>query len=329
MLRIFVSFRSVLWLGLACLVLTKISWAQSAPNYPVRPIKLVVGFPSGASSDVVARLLAARLSDGLGQAITIENKPGAGSNLAADAVARSAPDGYTLLLTTVANAINATLMPSTGFDILRDFSPIALVASVPNLVVVHPSVPVKSMQELISLAKSKPNAIMYASSGNGTGTHLAAELFNTMAHTQMVHVPYKGSPQAVTDLIAGRVMLMFSPTSTVLPHIKAGTLKALATTGTQRTSSAPDLPTVAETGLTGFEASVWFGLMAPKGTPRAIIDQLNKELTKLSGQEKWKELLATQGMDSLSGSPENFSEYLKADTAKWASIIKTAGIKAN
>lgn len=304
-------------------------WAQAPLNYPTKPIKLVVGFPPGASSDVVARLIANRMSEQLGQPIVVENRPGAGSNLAADAVARAAPDGYTLLLATVANSINATLMPSINFDILRDFSPIGLIASVPNLLVVHPSAPVKSMQELISAAKAKPGSIVYASSGNGTGTHLAAELFNSMADIQMLHVPYKGSPQAVTDLIAGRVTVMFSPTSSVLPHIKSGSLRALATTGAQRTSAVPDLPTIAELGLTGFEASVWFGLMAPKGTPSEIIDRLNRETVRLYTNEKFKEQLGTQGMDSLTSSTERFGEYLRLDTAKWARIIKNSGVKAD
>ena len=321
--------RSLLWVVIAICATSTSLWAQSNSNYPNKPIKLVVGFPPGASSDVVARLLATRLGESLGQPITIENRPGAGSNLGADAVARSAPDGYTLLLTTVANAINATLMPSASFDILRDFAPIGIVASVPNLLVVHPSVNVKSVQELIALAKSKPSSVIYASSGNGTGTHLAAELFNNMADIQMMHVPYKGSPQAVTDLIAGRVMVMFAPTSSVLQHIKAGSLKALATTGAQRTASAPELPTVAESGLAGFEASVWFGLMAPKGTTPDLIERLNRETAKLFTNEKWKEQLAAQGMDPLTSSSEKFAEYLRADTAKWARIIKSAGVKAD
>ncbi len=306
-----------------------LSNAQTPTGFPNRPIKLVVGFPAGASSDVVARLVAQKLGENLGQPISVDNKPGAGSSIGADFVAKSTPDGYTLLLATVANAINASLMPNLSFGMNKDFAPIGLVASVPNLLVIHPSVPARSVKELIAMGRQSPDRLMFASSGNGTGSHLAAELFNSMAEVKMTHVPYRGSPQAVTDLIAGRVSILFSPTSSVLPHIKSGSLVALASTGSHRTSAAPDLPTVAESGLPGYETSVWFGLMAPKGTPKEIVDRLNRELLKLNVDDKFKQQLTTQGIDTKSSSPEQFSDYMKSEIVKWSQVIKSAEVKVD
>ena len=305
------------------------SFAQTSTSFPNRPIKLVVGFTAGTSSDVVARLVAQKLGESLGQPISVDNKPGAGSSLGADFVAKSAPDGYTLLLATVANAINASLMPNLAFDMSKDFASIGLVASVPNLLVIHPSVPARSVKELIAIGRQSPDRLMFASSGNGTGSHLAAELFKSMAEVKMTHVPYRGSPQAVTDLMAGRVSMLFSPTSSVLSHIKSGSLVALASTGAHRTSAAPELPTVAESGLPGYETSVWFGLMAPKGTPKDVIDRLNRELVKLNGDEKFKQQLTTQGIDTKFSSSEQMTEYMQAEIVKWSQVIKSAGVKVD
>ncbi len=306
-----------------------VSIAQTSSAFPSRPIKLVVGFTAGASSDVVARLVAQKLGEGLGQPISVDNKPGAGSSIGADFVAKASPDGYTLLLATVANAINASLMPNLAFDMSKDFASIGLIASVPNLLVIHPSVPARSVKELIAIGRQAPDRLMFASSGNGTGSHLAAELFKSMADVKMTHVPYRGSPQAVTDLMAGRVSMLFSPTSSVLPHIKSGALVALASTGAQRTSAAPELPTVAESGLPGYETSVWFGLMAPKGTPKDVIDRLNRELIKLNADEKFKQQLTTQGIDAKSSSSEQMTEYMQTEMMKWSQVVKSAGVKAD
>ena len=306
-----------------------VSIAQTSTAFPSRPIKLVVGFTAGASSDVVARLVAQKLGESLGQPISVDNKPGAGSSMGADFVAKASPDGYTLLLATVANAINASLMPNLAFDMSKDFASIGLIASVPNLLVIHPSVPARSVKELIAIGRQAPDRLMFASSGNGTGSHLAAELFKSMADVKMTHVPYRGSPQAVTDLMAGRVSLLFSPTSSVLSHIKSGALVALASTGAHRTSAAPELPTVAESGLPGYETSVWFGLMAPKGTPKDVIDRLNRELIKLNADEKFKQQLTTQGIDAKSSSSEQMTEYMQAEIMKWSQVIKSAGVKAD
>jgi tripartite-type tricarboxylate transporter receptor subunit TctC len=307
----------------------QVSRAQTNNSFPNRPIKLVVGFTAGASSDVVARLVAQKLSESLGQPISVDNKPGAGSSIGADFVAKAAPDGYTLLLATVANAINASLMPNLSFDMSKDFASIGLVASVPNLLVIHPSVPARSVKELIIMGRQSPDRLMFASSGNGTGSHLAAELFKSMADIKMTHVPYRGSPQAVTDLISGRVSILFSPTSSVLSHIKSGALVGLASTGTHRTSAAPELPTVAESGLPGYETSVWFGLMAPKGTPKDVVDRLNRELIKLNMDEKFKQQLTTQGIDAKFSSPDQMAEYMQTEMVKWSQVIKTAGVKVD
>ena len=301
--------------------------AQAQGAYPNKPLKLVLGFPPGSAADVVARLLAPRLGDNLGQPVVVENRPGAGSNIAGEAVARSPADGYTLLLGSVANAINATLSRNLSFDFARDFAPVSGVATLPNLLVVHPSVPAKNVQELIAAAKAKSDGLMYGSSGNGTAPHLSGELFNLMAGVKLVHVPYKGSPQAVTDLLAGRVLVMFSPASTVLQHIRAGSLRALASTGLTRTGAAPELPTVAESGLAGFETSVWFGLVAPLGTPADILDRLNRDTQRALAAPELKTQFTAQGVDAMGGSRDQLAAYIRQEIDKWARVIQASGAK--
>lgn len=212
---------------------------------------------------------------------------------------------------------------------VKDFTPIGLVASVPSLLVIHPSVPARSVKELIALGRQSPDRLLFASSGNGTGSHLAAELFKSMADIKMTHVPYRGSPQAVTDLMAGRVSILFSPTSSVLAHIKSGSLVGLASTGMYRTSAAAELPTVAESGLPGYETSVWFGIMAPKGTPKDVVDRLSRELLKLNSDEKFKQQLTTQGIDAKSGTAEQFADYMQTEITKWSQVVKSAGVKVD
>jgi tripartite-type tricarboxylate transporter receptor subunit TctC len=301
------------------------TWAQGA--YPTKPVKIVVGFPPGSAADIVARVVAARMGASLGQAFVVENRPGAGSNIAAEAVVRAPADGYTLLLGTIANTINTSLSKNLSFDFARDLAPVAMLASVPNLLVVHPSLGVRSVQELIAAAKAKPGEIMYGSSGNGTGPHLSGELFNLMTGVKLVHVPYKGSPQAMTDLLAGRVQLMFAPASTALPHIKAGSLRALASSGAQRTGIAPDLPTIAESGLPGFDTSLWFGLLAPASTPRDIADRLSREAGRVLAEAEVRNQLAAQGIDPLGGTPEQFAAYIGEETAKWARVVQASGAR--
>jgi tripartite-type tricarboxylate transporter receptor subunit TctC len=240
---------------------------------------------------------------------------------------RSAPDGYTLFLGSVANAINASLNKDLSFDFAKELAPVAGVAALPNLLVVHPSLPARSVRELIAAAKARPDSILYGSSGNGTSPHLSGELFNLAAGTKLVHIPYKGSPQAVTDLLAGRVQVMFSPVSTVLPQVKAGKLRALASTGLQRTPAAPDLPTVSESGLPGFETSIWFGLFAPWATPRDIVERLARETTRVLAAPELRSQLAAQGIDVLQKTPEQLAEYVREETEKWAQVVRTAGVR--
>jgi tripartite-type tricarboxylate transporter receptor subunit TctC len=300
-------------------------WAQGA--YPNRPVKIVVGFPPGSAADVVARIVAARMGEGLGQPLIVENRPGAGSNIAAEGVVRAPADGYTLLFGTIANTINTSLSKNLTFDFVRDLAPVAPLASVPNLLVVHPSLDARNVQQLIVAAKAKPGGILYGSSGNGTGPHLSGELFNLMTGVKLVHVPYKGSPQAMTDLLAGRVQLMFAPASTALPHIKAGTLRALASSGAQRAGAAPDLPTIAESGLPGFDTSLWFGLLAPVATPREIVDRLNREVARVLAEPAVRSQFAAQGIDVMSGTPEQFAAHIREETAKWARVVQASGAK--
>jgi len=301
------------------------AWAQGA--YPNRPVKIVVGFPPGSAADVVARIVAARLGEGLGQPLVVENRPGAGSNIAAENVARAPADGYTLLFGTIANTINTSLSKNLAFDFVRDFAPVAPLASLPNLLVVHPALAVHSVRDLILAAKAKPGEILYGSSGNGTGPHLSGELFNLMTGVKLTHVPYKGSPQAMTDLLAGRVQLMFAPASTALPHIKAGTLRALASSGVARAAAAPDLPTIAESGLPGFDTSLWFGLLAPASTPRDIVLRLNREIARVLAEPEVKAQLAGQGIDPMNGTPEQFAAHIREETMKWARVVQASGAR--
>jgi tripartite-type tricarboxylate transporter receptor subunit TctC len=302
------------------------AWPQSPP-YPAKSVRLVLGFPPASAADVVARVVAPRLGEGLGQPVIVENKPGAGSNIAAESVVRASADGYTLLLGTVANTINASLNKGLGFDFERELAPVAGLATAPNLLVVHPSLAVRSVKDLVAAARANPGGILYGSSGNGTAPHLSGELFNLMAGVKLVHIPYKGSPQAVTDLLAGRVLVMFSPASTVLPHIKAGTLRALASTGLQRASAAPELPTIAESGLAGFETAVWFGLFAPAATPREIIERLSRETAGALAAPELKSQLASQGIDVMASTPAQLGEYVRRETDKWAQVVQASGAK--
>ena len=299
----------------------------AAQDYPSRAVKIIIGFGPGATADITARVLAQRFNEKLGQQFVVENKPGAGSNLAADFVARAPKDGYTLLMATTANAINQTVSPNLSFDFVKDLAPVTLVASVPNVLVAHPSLGVASVPELIALAKSKPEQIFFGSSGVGTSTHLSGELFNQMAGVKLVHVPYPGSAQAIADVLTGRIALLFSPASTVLPHVRDGKLKALATTGGKRTAIAPELPTVAEAGLPGYETDLWLALLAPAGTPRAVIDTLSRAVNEALRVNEVVAPLRAQGIDPLGGTPEEFGRYLQTEVQKWETVAKAAGVK--
>jgi tripartite-type tricarboxylate transporter receptor subunit TctC len=306
-----------------------ITTAQAQANYPDKPVRVIVGFGSGAATDVTARVVAKKLGDILGQQFVVENKPGFGGNIGTGYVVKAPADGYTLLFGTVASTVHATLSPNLGFDFAKDLVPITIIGAVPNILVVHPSLGVKDLDGLIKLLKSQPGKIQYASSGVGTSPHLSAELFKDMAGVDMVHVPYKGSAQGVIDVIAGRVPVMFAPASTALPHITSGKLVAIATTQTKRAGIAPDLPTVSEAGLKGFDTGIWFGLMAPTGTPQPIIAKLSKAANEALKSPDVIEPLKKQGIDVVGGSQDEFAKYIQSEIAKWARVIKSAGIPIN
>jgi tripartite-type tricarboxylate transporter receptor subunit TctC len=301
--------------------------AARADDYPTRPIRVMVGFSAGTGADITARVVGQRMGQILGQQIVVENKAGAGSSLAAEFVARAPKDGYTLLIASIANPINAVVGSNLSFDFPKDFTPIVRLTTTPNILVVHPSIGVKSVRELIDLAKAKPDQLSFGSSGVATGTHLSAELFKVMAGVKMVHVPYGGSPQAVTDLLAGRIQVLFSPASTVLQHVREGKLVALASTETKRTAIAPDLPTMVEAGLPGFETGLWFGLMAPAGTAKDIVDKLNSAANEALKADEVAKALAPQGIDVVGGSPDDFARYLDNEMKRWATVAEAAGLK--
>ena len=295
--------------------------------YPLKPIKVIVGFAPGSSSDVAARIVSQKLSELLGQSVIVENRPGASSNVAAKMVASALPDGYTLYLSTVANVINTVAKGASEVDLSKDLKPVALIGSVPNILVIHPSLNVNNLEELVALIKQKPNEIPYATAGNGTALHMAAMLFSMMADVKMIHVPYQGSNAAMTDLLAGRTSLMFAPASTVIQHIKSGKLKAIASTGAQRASIAPELPTLNELGLKGFESSVWFGLMGPNGLASGIESKLTEMLAIAVNSAEVKAQFKAQGIDGSVMLDKDFSAYIRKETLKWIKVIETSEVK--
>ena len=317
---------SQLLFGLALIMALPVV-ARAEDRYPSRPVRIVVGFGPGAAADLTARVIAQRLSQTMGQQFFVENKPGGGSTVAAEQVARGSKDGYTLFIGTVANVINAVIDPELGFDFARDFAPVVYTTSSPNILVVHPSTGVSDVKGLIALAKAKPGQVFFGSSGVGTSPHLSGELFNMMAGTQMVHVPYSGSAQAATDLIAGRTQVMFSPASSVLPYVESGQLKALASSERERALAAPNLPTVAEAGLPGFDTSVWFGFIAPTGTPREIVDRLAHAINEALADDAVTRQLHNAGLDIKGGTPEQFAAYIASETKKWDAVVKAAGLR--
>jgi tripartite-type tricarboxylate transporter receptor subunit TctC len=313
--------------ALFLLLLLPVPASAAESDYPSHPVRIVVGFGPGAAADLTARVLAEQLSRRLGQQFFVENKPGGGSTVAAQQVARSPKDGYTLFIWTIANVINGVLQPNLAFDFIKDFTPIVLATSSPNFLVVHPSTGVTDTKGLIALAKAEPGKVFYGSSGVGTSPHITGELFNVMAGTSMTHVPYSGSAQAVTDLLAGRIQVMFSPASTVLPHVEAGKLTALATSETARAASAPNLPTISEAALPGFDTSVWFGVTAPAGVPRDIIDKLSRALNEALKDPAAIKLLAAEGLDIKGGTPEAFGTFVASETRKYGDVANAAGLR--
>ena len=296
-------------------------------TYPERPVHLIVGFPAGSQPDMVARLLGAKLAEALGKPVVVENVTGAAGNIAANRVAKAAPDGYTLgLLSQTQLVVNPSLY-KLPYDPVRDFAPVTQVALSPNMLVVHNTVPADSVGELVALAKKQPGNLTFASSGSGSGTHMAAESFRSTTDIAITHVPYKGVVAAVPDLVSGRVTMMFSPIPVVLPLVRAGKLRALAVTSARRTSAAPEVPTVAESGYPGFEATNWYGVLAPIGTPAPIVSRLHSEIARALALPELREKLTELGLEIIGDSPEEFAAAIKAELPRWAKVIKDAGIK--
>lgn len=299
--------------------------------YPEKSIRIVTPFPAGSVTDLVARPIAARLSESWGQSVIVDNRPGAGGNIAAELVAKSPPDGYTLFIgSTGPNAVNASLYRKMPYDTLRDFAPITLTATTYLMLVVHPSMPVKSVKELIALGRSKQGQFTYGSGGNGSTPHLAGELFTSMTGVRMIHVPYRGgSPQYTIDLITGRIDLLFASIRPVLPHIKSGRLRLLAISADVRDPTVPDAPTISEAGVPGFDVRSWYGLIAPAGTPRAVIEKLHAEVARILALPEIKAQYATGGLTATSNTPAEFSAYIKREFDKWAKVIKAVGIRVD
>jgi tripartite-type tricarboxylate transporter receptor subunit TctC len=302
------------------------SWPAQPQSYPAKPVRLVVPLAPGGGNDILARYVGKHLTDGLGQQVVIENRAGAGGMMGTEFVARAAPDGYTLLM-----GGSGQMVINPGFhrkyDPLRDFAPISLVGGFASLLVVHPSLPVKTVNDLIRLAKSRPGQINYASSGNASSGHLAMELFRTMAGINIVHIPYKGAGPALTDVMAGQVSLLFNNPVASIPYVKAGRLRGIAVTGTKRLIAIPDVPTVGESGLPGFDATNWLGLFAPAGTPRDIVARLNSEVVKILQRQDVQDWLAQQGFEPGGNTPEQFAAKIKSDTDKWAKVIRDSGTR--
>jgi tripartite-type tricarboxylate transporter receptor subunit TctC len=303
--------------------------AHAQQAYPSKPIRIVVPYPPGGFNDTLGRTLAAKLQEAWGQPAVVENKPGGNTLIGSDAVAKAAPDGYTLLVVAFPFAVTPSLIRNMPYDTVRDFAPIALCAQSPNVLVVNPQVlPVKTVGELIALAKSKPGALSYASTGNGSSNHISMELFESLAGVRLLHVPYKGSAPAVVDMLGGQVQVMFDNAPNVMPQVRAGKLRALAQSGATRSPVAPDLPTVAEAGVPGYEVTVWFGLVAPAATPRAVVMKLNAEVLRILAMPDVRERFLALGVEPLGSTPEEFATHIRAQMDKWGKVVKDAGVKA-
>ena len=320
-----------LWAALSTLLaLLALSNTQAlAQTYPSKPVKIIVPFAAGGPADNYARFMALRLGDALGQSFVVDNKPGAGSVIGTDAAAKSPADGYTLLMMSNTQTVNETLVPNKPFQLMRDFVAVAPINYSDLVLVAHPSVAANDLKSVIKLAKDKPGKLNYASSGTGTPYHMAGELFKSMAGVYLIHIPYRGSSGARADVIGGQVDLMFDAVTTMAEQVRSGKVKAIATTGHKRSDVMPDVPTMSEAGVPGYEATIWLGLMAPKGTPKAVVDKLNEAVSKIVGQADVKAAWAKQGAVAMVMNPEAFDKYAHDDIAKWAKVIKTAGIKAD
>ena len=313
-------------IAVLCLVAASGAWAQS---YPSRPVKIVVPYGVGGSADVYARYLGAKLSESMGQPVVVENRPGAGSIVGTDAVAKSDPDGYTLLMMSNTHTVNETLVAKKPFELMRDLAPITGVSYSDLLMVIHPSVPANNLKEFIAYAKANPSKLNYASSGNGTPYHMAGELFKAMAGVDIVHIPHKGSDQARAAVLGGQVQMMFDAVPTMAASAAAGKVRALATTGSKRSAVTPNIPTVAEAGVPGYEAGIWLGLMAPAKTPRPVLERINTEVNKIINSPETKETWAKQGTIAMGMSIDQFDKFLREEIVKWAKVVKVSGAKVD
>jgi tripartite-type tricarboxylate transporter receptor subunit TctC len=319
--------KSVIALALAAVAVTAAPTAL-ADTWPSKPVKILFGFPAGSATDVIARTVGQKLSEKWGQPVTIENRPGAGGNLGSELAARAPADGYTIFFGTVANAISATLYSKLNYDYLKDFTPITLVATTPLVLVANPALPVNSVGELTAHLKSNPGKLNFGSGGIGTSNHLAGEMFKSATATNLVHVPYKGTPAAYTDMFGGRVALMWDNIVAVMPHVKSGKLKALAVTSAQRASSLPDVPTMAESGLPGFEAVSWIGALVPTGTPQPVVDKIYTDMVAVLRMAEVRDSLRTSGAVVVGNTPEQFAAWNRNEIAKWAKAITESGAKS-
>ena len=316
-------------MAISALPLAADAVAQSSAGYPNRPLRFIVPYAAGGNGDIVARIIAQKLIAQIGQQIVIDNRGGAGGKIGAELAARAAPDGYTFMLGTNTHVINMSLFSKLPYDIQRDFAPVTLTTSAPMVLIVHPSLPAKTVKEFITLARAHPKKLNFASGGSGSSAHVISELFASMAGVQLTHVAYKGAAQATTDLIAGQIQMSFNSSATALAHMRAGRVRGLGISTAMRSSAAPGLPTIAESGLPGFDASIWQGVFTPARTPLEIIVRLNRELVAVLGANDVKEQLRVQGLDALPSTPDAFADFIRVEIAKWAKVIKISGAKVD
>jgi tripartite-type tricarboxylate transporter receptor subunit TctC len=301
--------------------------AQSGPSYPAKPIRWIVGYTPGGTADMLARAVGQKLTEAWGQQVIVENRPGGGTNIGTEVAAKSAPDGYTLFMPTVANAINPTLYPKLNFDLMRDFVHITNFANVPGIVVVHPSVPAKNIKELIALAKARPDELRHGSTGIGSPHHLAGEIFKSMAGVKMVHVPYRGASPALIDVVGGNIEIYFGAMVSTLPHVKSGRVRALGVTTLKRVAAVPDIPTISEQGLKGFETGSWFGVSVPTGTSRDIVTRLHRESVRIIALPEVRDRMAAEGAEFVGDTPEQFTAFLRREIDKWGKAVRASGAR--
>jgi tripartite-type tricarboxylate transporter receptor subunit TctC len=321
-----IGFANYRWCVLFAVVVASVAFAQ---QYPARPLRLIVPFAPGGGTDTLARAINTKLTEAFGRQVVIDNRPGAGANIGAEMAAKSAPDGYTLLMVSLSHAINASIYSKLNYDLIRDFAPVTLLAGTAHVLVVHPSLPARTVKELVALAKARPGQLDYASSGSGSTSHLAAALFGAMTGATMNHIPYKGGGPAVIALVGGEASVGFATTPSVIQHVRSGRLRGLAVTSLQRLPSAPDLPTVSESGVAGYEAVAWYALLVPAGTPREIVVRLHAETVRILGLADVRERLDAAGFEVMTSSPERCGTYMKSEVEKWAEVVKASGARVD